>query len=132
LRREDLKMMEQNVLSAKKYYQAMNDRNVATIEKLLHPDVQFISPMVQATGKEKMLGVMSNFGKLFKTLTIDTAFGSGNQVIVIYDLDCQPPVGTFRTAAFMTFQDGLIARIEAFYDARHWEKFPCNNSRGSQ
>jgi len=115
-------MMEQNVLSAKRYYQAMHDKDIAAIEKLLHPDVQFMSPMGQAVGKENMLNAVKNFMKAFNALAISTAFGSEDQAIVIYDLDCPAPIGKFRTAAFMTFQDGLIARLELFFDARPFEK----------
>ena len=35
---------------------------------------------------------------------------------------CPAPIGMIQTAALMTFKDGLIARIELFYDARPFEK----------
>lgn len=38
-------MSEKNIASAVVYYQAMGNKDLFTIEKYLHPEVQFIGPM---------------------------------------------------------------------------------------
>jgi hypothetical protein len=43
-------------------------------------------------------------------------------VMLAYDLDCPAPIGLFRGAVLLTFQEGLIMRYELFYDARPFEK----------
>jgi hypothetical protein len=42
--------------------------------------------------------------------------------MVAYDVDFGEPIGICRSAVMMTFNDGLITRIELFYDARPFEK----------
>ncbi|KJV80299.1 MAG: hypothetical protein ACEY3D_09020 [Rickettsia sp.] len=34
------------------------------------------------------------------------------------EFDCPEPIGIFRGASLLSFNDGLISRIELFYDAR--------------
>ena len=112
-------MPEKNVPSAVTYYQAMNDKNLAVIEKLLHPDVRFLGPLADVTGKNTYLETLKRFFlPSFKKLTIRAQFGSGDQAMLVFDLDCPSPIGIVRTAVLMTFKDDLIARIEAFFDPR--------------
>jgi hypothetical protein len=63
---------------------------------------------------------MKNFIGFIKTLKIRAKFGSEDQAIVVYDVDS--PIGTSATASLMTFEEGLIAKIEVIYDARPYEK----------
>ena len=44
--------------------------------------------------------------------------GSDDKVMLVIDLDCPAPIGLFRAAALMAFEDNLIIRNELFYDAR--------------
>ena len=34
--------------------------------------------------------------------------------MIVYDLDCQAPIGNFRVAALMDIRKGLIEKIELF------------------
>ncbi|KJV58176.1 hypothetical protein RFEPED_0551 [Rickettsia felis str. Pedreira] len=38
------------------------------------------------------------------------------------DFDCPEPIGIFRGASLLSFNENLISRIELFYDARPFEK----------
>ncbi len=112
-------MSEKNVTFAAVYYQAMNDKNLAVIEKLLHSDFQFLGPLADITGKNAYLESLKQFFlPSFKKLTIRAQFGSGDQAMLVFDLDCPAPIGILRTAVLMTFIDDLIARIEALFDPR--------------
>jgi hypothetical protein len=42
--------------------------------------------------------------------------------MLTYDMDFGEPIGVCRTAALLTFRDGLIARNELFFDARPFAK----------
>lgn len=114
--------MKNNVAIAMAYYRAMNDKNLASISQYLHSDVHFVGPMAEFTGKEAVLESAKGFVGIFKTLTIRASFGSENQAMLVLDLDCPAPIGIFRTASLLTIKDGLIVRIELFYDARPLEK----------
>jgi len=109
---------EDNVKIAEGYYLAMGRKNVSDVEKYIHPEVEFVAPLAQTKGKEALLEAASKFFSLFDTLTISEKLGADNKAVIIYDLQCPEPIGHMRTAAFFSFKDGLISRIELFYDAR--------------
>lgn len=111
-------MHENHVAIAEAYYTAWGEKNVAGMEKFLHPDVRFISPLAETMGKEVVLGALKRGSAFFRTLTIRAKFGSGDQAMLVIDLDFPDPVGNVRTAVLMTFLEGLIAKIELFFDAR--------------
>jgi hypothetical protein len=113
-------MSKNNAAIAEAYYTAVGERNVGGIEKYLHPDVQFIGPLAKVRGREAFLEVMKNFVDFLKTLKIRATFGSEDQAIVVYDVDS--PVGNSAAASLMTFEEGLIIKIEVIYDARPYEK----------
>ena len=113
---------ESNIVSAEAYYQAMNDKNLAGVAGYLHSDVEFVSPMANLSGKEAVLEAAKRFVSLIKGIRVRAKFGSELQAILAYDADFGEPIGTCHTAVLMTFEDGLIARIELFFDARPFEK----------
>lgn len=111
-----------NVMTAEAYYQALGKKDISSLEPLLHPDVEFVAPLAKTKGKEALLEGAEQFASFFKTLTIHAKFGDGDKAVIVYDLDCPSPVGTFRAVALMSFKDELISRIELFYDARPFEQ----------
>lgn len=112
-------MSEKNVDVAVAYYKAMGDKNLTAMEKLLHPDVQFLGPLAEITGKNPYLESMKKFFfPSFIKLTIRAQFGARDQAMLVFDLECPAPVGSLRTAVLITFKDGLINRLEAFFDPR--------------
>ncbi|MFI5342725.1 MAG: nuclear transport factor 2 family protein [Chlamydiales bacterium] len=115
-------MSENNLDSATAYYQAMGNKNISVMEKLLHPEVRLISPLADITGKDAVLNSVKQFLTLFNKLTIRAKFGAGDQAMLAYDLDCPAPFEIIRGAALLTFEEGLIIRYELFYDARPFEK----------
>ena len=115
-------MNKNNVNIAKAYYGAMSKKNINDVEKYLHADVQFSAPLAKVTGKKTFLESITKFISFFKTLTIRAQFGSDDQAIVVYDVDFPAPIGMVPTVALMNIQNGLITKIELFYDARPFEK----------
>lgn len=111
-------MSEKNIAMAVAYYQAMGNKDLATITKCLHPNVQLISPLAVVTGKDAVLNSVKNFMAVFNKLTIRAHFGQGDQAMLAYDLDCPAPFGVIRGAVLLTFKDDLIIQYELFYDAR--------------
>jgi len=111
-------MSKNNVAIARAYYEGVGKKNVESIEKYIHPDIQFIAPLGKETGKEAFLKAAKKFTHLFTSLKIRAISGAEDQAMVVYDLECPPPIGTFSTAVLMTFKEGLIGKIELFFDAR--------------
>lgn len=114
-------MNENNVALAEAYYTAMRDQDISGVEKYLHPDVHFVGPLGEMKGKEAVVAAASKAITLFKSLTIRTKFGSGDQAMLVYDLDPEL-IGNLRVAALMSFQENLIAKIELFYDGRPFDR----------
>ena len=111
-----------NVAVMKKYYEMLAKKDVGNLGKYLHADVEFRAPLAKYQGKEAVLEATKGFASFFNTLSIRTCFGSGDQAVLLYDLDFSEPVGKVPTAAVMTFKEGLVAKIELFYDARPFER----------
>jgi hypothetical protein len=104
------------------YYKAMGQRDFEKLAKFLSSDVQFIAPLAKLKGKEAVLESIKRFTSVFKTLNVRAKFGSNNQAMVVYDLDCPEPIGFLSSSALMTFENGLITKIELFYDARPFDR----------
>ena len=114
-------MSEKNMMVAEAYYAAMNEKDVESMEKRLHPDIQFIGPMAEIQGKKAVLEAIKGFTAAFKTLTVRAKFHSEDQVMLAIDTEFPAPIGNHRTASLLTIQDGLIAEIELFYDTQFIE-----------
>jgi len=74
--------------------------------------------MLYATleGKEIVLNAVKGFMTIVKRLTVRTECCSGDQLMLVYDLESPEPIGSSRAAALMNFKDGLIERLELFFD----------------
>lgn len=109
-----------NVEIAEAYYTAWGEKDVSRMEKFLHPDAQLITPLEETAvlGKEAILEKLKKGATFFKALTIRSKFGAGDQSMLVIDLDFPAPAGNLRSASLMTFQEGLITRIELFFDTQ--------------
>jgi hypothetical protein len=107
-----------NVATAQAYYRAYVDKDAQRIFASLHGDVELISPISTARGKQEVLGMAKRLMEVTRAIEIRAEFGAGDRVMLAYDLDCAPPLGRTRAAVLFTFRAGLIARIELFFDPR--------------
>ena len=119
---KEMVMNNNNLTVAEAYYTAMSEKNVMGMGKHLHPDIHFLGPLAEIKGKEEFLEAAKGFTSFFKTLTIRAKFGSEDQAMLVYDLDFPAPIGKLPTAALLTFQEGLISKIELFCDGRPFER----------
>jgi len=115
-------MSRNNAALAEALYTHMGENNVDGMEPYLHPEVQFITPLANLTGKDAYLEATRNFTKSFSSLKIRTVMGSDNQAIVVYDLDFPMLPEKIPSVSLLTFREGLITKIELFYDARPFVK----------
>ena len=112
-----------NVRTAKNYYEAMNEKDLDQVGRLLHPEVEMIAPLVNVNGRSAVLDAANRFQAAVNGITVRSSFGSDDQAALVYDADFGPPIGICRTAVLMSFKDFLIARIELFYDPRPFDKY---------
>jgi hypothetical protein len=109
-------MSQNNVAIAEAFYAAMANKDLSALEEYLHPDVHFRSPFVQASNAQGYLEAARKFVAFFTSLTVRSKIASENQVVVIYDIGFPAPIGNIPTAAWLTFTEGLVTKIELFFD----------------
>ena len=115
-------MNEHNVTIAKAYYEAMSNKNLSDVAKYLHDEVELIGPMSHVKGKEAVLDAAKQYSIHLNKINVRAACESGDQAILVYDVDFPAPLGILPAASLMTFQDDLIIRVELFYDTRKLER----------
>jgi hypothetical protein len=101
---------------AEEYYTFVGEKNIEAVKKYLHSDVEFYGPLATLKGKEAVVEATCNFMKSFTRLTIRTKFGAQDQAMVVYDVDVPGIAKDFPGASLLTFREGLIVKIQLFYD----------------
>jgi ketosteroid isomerase-like protein len=116
-------MNKNNLAIAEAYYAAMSENRVADMEQYLHPDVFFVGPLAEMTGRKAVIEAAKRIAPLFeKPIAIRAKFSSDDQVMLAYDWFFAAPIGNFPAAVLMTFKNGLITKIELFFDTRPFNK----------
>ena len=103
---------------AEGYYTAMGHKDLAAVERHLHPDIHLTGPMMDVRGKDAVLEAAKKFVEQFDTLTIRAKCASGNHAMLAYDLHCSEPIGRFRAAALVTVEGERVKSVELFFDPR--------------
>ncbi len=110
-------MENMNLARAEAYYTLVGKKDVEGIKQYLHPDVKFSSPLSTCNGKDAVVKATTGFMNTFKSLSIRAQFGAEDQAVIVYDVDIPGIAKDFPGVSLLTFNDGLIARIELFFDA---------------
>ena len=100
------------------YYTALGKKDLEEVKQYLHSNIHFTDPQEQVVGKEAVLKAAAGFSAIFKSLTIRAQFGSQNQAVIIYDVEIPGFAKPLRAASHLSFQDGLISKIDLIYDTR--------------
>jgi ketosteroid isomerase-like protein len=111
-----MKMNTQAVAVA--YYTALGEKNIEKVRGCLHPDIQFTDPQETVTGREAVLQAAKGFTGIFKSLTICSKFGSEDQAMVVYEIEIPGLPKKLKAASLLSFQEGVISKIELFYDTK--------------
>jgi len=113
---------DSNLLVAENYYHQMLQKNFAAMEGCLHPDVYFIGPLAEMSGKVAIAEAAKNLSLILNDIEIRAKFSYDNQIMLAYDFIFPKPIGKLRAAVLMGFKDQLISKIELFYDGRPFEE----------
>lgn len=120
--------MKDPIAIAAAYYTALGKKNLEEVALYLHPNIHFTDPQEQVIGKEAVLKAAKGFSSIFKTLTIRAKFGSESQAVVIYDVEIPNLNKPLRAASLLSFQEGLISKIDLIYDTRCFMSIPVSSS----
>lgn len=103
------------------YMDAWARKDIAGIARHVHPDVQFLGPMVETQGRDAFLRSSEGIFRMLERIALRGTFIAGARAMFAYDFVCRPPIGIVRTGELVDFDGVLIRRIELFYDARPFE-----------
>ncbi len=104
------------------YYTALGEKNIEAVKDYLHPDIQFSDPQEKVIGKEAVLKAAKGFTTIFKALTIRAKFGSKDQAMIVYDVEIPSLAKNLQAASLLSFREGLISKIELFYNLSALQK----------
>jgi hypothetical protein len=117
IQKEKMMMTDTKVIGVA-YYRALGEKNIEEVKKYLHPDIQFTDPQEKVIGREAVLKAAKGFTGIFKSLTIRAKFGSEDQAMIVYDVEIPGLTKNLHAASLLSFREGLISKIELFYDSR--------------
>lgn len=112
----------ENMARAERYYILVGEKNAEAINEFLHPEVEFFGPLAAHKGREAVVEATRGFMNAFKTLVIRKKFGAGDQAMIVYDSDIPGISSSFPGASLLTFREGLIVKIELFFDGSLFKK----------
>ncbi len=113
---------DSNLIIAETYYHSMLEKNFDAMEKCLQPNVHFISPLAEMSGKDAVVEAAEKLSDRLEGIEIRAKFSSGNQIMLAYDFMFPKPIGKLRAAVLMEFQNKLISKIELFFDGEPFDK----------
>lgn len=111
--------MKENKAIGVAYYTALGEKNMEKVQEYLHTDIQFIDPQEKIIGKEAVLKAAKGFAGIFNNLTIHSKFGSEDQAMIVYEVEIPGLANPLKAASLLSFQSGLISKIELFYDSKN-------------
>lgn len=111
-------MKRDTIAAATAYYTALSRKNLPEVKACLHPNVQFSDPQETLIGREAVLRAAQGFTGVFKSLTIRTQFGTEEQAMIVYEVEIPGLSQKLQAASLLSFQEGLISKIELFYDSK--------------
>ena len=110
--------MTDNLDLAKKFYQAWNEKDFATVRSLVADDYHFKGSIDEFHSADEAFAAFEKIAPLINGIELTSIFGSGDQVAAYYIFACAQPVGNVPTAELLTFKDGKVVDSRIFYDAR--------------
>lgn len=106
---------------AEEYLDAWKRKDLQGISRLVHPEIDLKSPLVEVSGRDAFLGTCEKILPMLLDVRIHAKFASQTQAMMVYDFVLKEPIGTTRTANLMTFEKHLIRSVELLFDARPFE-----------
>jgi hypothetical protein len=105
---------------ARDYVEAVGDKELAKIEALLAPDVEFIGPAMTLSSAAEVLTAFRRIGAILVKNEIRRVFVEGNEACVIYDFVTDTAIGTVPIVEWLRIEGGLIRSVKLYYDRVPW------------
>jgi ketosteroid isomerase-like protein len=100
-----------------RYKQAFGSGDVQAARLLLADDFHFKGPFEEFDNPDDYLQSLAKLAPIVKGVNVKKILADGDDVVTIYDLETST-VGTSPIAEWATVEDGKIAELRAYFDAR--------------
>jgi ketosteroid isomerase-like protein len=87
---------------------------------LAQPDLHFKGPIEEWHRAIDHLNALRPVASIVRRVDLHRTVVDGNEVVIVYDLVTDTPVGTARIAEWKTIRDGRISEIRAYFDSYPW------------
>jgi len=101
------------------YLDAVAKKDLARVESLLAPTVQFTSPASKLSGVGDLLAAFRRIGAIHVRNDIVRTFSDGDEVCVIYDF-VTDTIGAVPTIEWLQISNDRIQSIKLYYDQVPW------------
>jgi ketosteroid isomerase-like protein len=108
-----------------RFYAATNAKRAADLPELVHHDVVFKGPAMQAHGAAQYIAMNEQLLGFHAGTKMLQQFTNGESVCSIYDLNMSTPAGgslLLTIADWITVKDGKIAEQRIYFDPREFTK----------
>jgi hypothetical protein len=101
---------------ALEYLSACANKSYPQVERLLAPDVRFVSTANDVTGAQEYLAVLRRLGPIWLRSDVKRVFVEGDEVCALYDFVTDSPAGAVPIVEWLVFREGKIASVTLVFD----------------
>ncbi|HKY34771.1 MAG TPA: nuclear transport factor 2 family protein [Polyangiaceae bacterium] len=106
--------------TVREYLSAVGNKDLATVEKLITPDIAFVGPAMQLAGARDVLAALRRIGAIHVRNDVKRVFVDGDEACAIYDF-VTDTVGVVPTIEWLGFEAGRIRSVRLYYDQLPWQ-----------
>jgi ketosteroid isomerase-like protein len=101
-----------------RYQRAFGSGDIETARSLLADDLHFKGPIEEFDNADDYIQSVAKLARIVAGTDVKKVLAQGNDVVTIYDLHTNTPAGTSNVAEWATVENGKIAEMRVFFDAR--------------
>ena len=105
---------------AERFLAAWTSGEMEDAQALAHDDLHFKGPIEEWHRAADHLNALRPVASIIRRVDVHRTLIDGNDVVIVYDLVTDTPVGTARIAEWKTIRDGRISEIRAYFDSHPW------------
>lgn len=105
---------------AERFLRSWAAGDLVTARSLCHGNMHFVGPIEEWHTADAHLAALKPVAQIVMQVDVHRILVDGDEVVVIYDLVTETPVGRARIAEWKTFRDMKIAKIQAYFDSHPW------------
>lgn len=103
----------------KKFYDAVQMRNIAEAGKYLHDDLVFVGLFETYRSAEQYLAALTGLLGVTVRLDVKRIIAQGADAAIFFELETKAPAeGTVLVAEWHQFKNGKIVHVESAFDGR--------------